>query len=83
VTGRKGSGGSHIGHLIERIAEFGGLGLAVFLVGVVVGGAIVFTLHETHALPSTCDGCQLAGVARPSGALPDPMVLVDERHLHL
>ena len=53
VTGRKGSGGSRIGHLIERIAEFGGLGLAVFLAGVVVGGAIVFTLHETHALPST------------------------------
>ena len=25
----------------------------MFLVGVVVGGAIVFTLHETHALPST------------------------------
>jgi hypothetical protein len=33
--------------------EFGGLGVVVFLVGVVVGAAIIFTLHQTNALPST------------------------------
>jgi uncharacterized membrane protein len=53
VTGHQGSGGSRIRHQIDRIAEFGGLGVVVFLVGAVVGGAIVFILHETHALPST------------------------------
>jgi hypothetical protein len=45
----KGSGGSRIGRLIERIAEFGGLGVVVFLVGAVIGGAIVFIVERNHA----------------------------------
>lgn len=35
---------------IERVLEFGGLGLAVFAAGVVVGGLIVYGLHKQHWL---------------------------------
>ena len=49
MTSHEGSGGSRIHHLIERIAEFGVLGVAVFLVGAVVGGLIVFAVERAHA----------------------------------
>jgi Vacuolar protein sorting-associated protein 62 len=49
VTLHQGSGGSRIRHVIERIAELGGLGMAVFLVGAVVGGGIVFLVERAHA----------------------------------
>jgi hypothetical protein len=46
-----GGGRGRTRRTVERILELGGLGLAVFLVGVVVGGLVVFLLHQQHWLP--------------------------------
>jgi hypothetical protein len=46
-----GRGSGRTRRTIERILELGGLGLVVFLAGVVVGGLVVFLLHQQHWLP--------------------------------
>lgn len=46
-------GRGRVRRLIERILELGAAGLVAFVVGLVVGGLVVFGLHQQHWLPGS------------------------------